>query len=251
MSIFREKNRLNKMGFFERHKALIITVLLFSVLLLAMYNINMSNTNKKVRETLIQLENLRLEEPEQPEEQEQPQPSPQQQPGLQTHQAFNQEQEESQQNTQSRLDEIFERNSARQEASEEETANSASDQFVLQQNRRENRQRASEGNNNSEQISTQPGSLRNSSIAFSLMGRSAIHIPNPIYTCETLGKIVVNIKVNEVGRVIDASVNQAASSSSNECLTERALEYAAEALFSELPGRTSQPGTITYYFQGQ
>ena len=59
------------MGFFDRHKALIITSLLFAVLLLGMYNIRISNTNAKVRETLIQLNNLRTEEPAK-EEQEQP-----------------------------------------------------------------------------------------------------------------------------------------------------------------------------------
>ncbi|MEG9327767.1 energy transducer TonB [Salinimicrobium catena] len=240
------------MDFFEKHKALIITVLLFAVLFLAMYNINISRSNQKVRETLIELNNLRAEEPkkqEQPKTEQQPETPPRQRQNFETHQAFNQNQEESRRNFESRLDEIFEKNSASQEASEEESTSTSSGDLNLEPNRRQKRQKASEGNDTSEELSTQKGSLRNSSISFSLVGRSAIEIPNPIYTCDTSGKIVVNITVDSDGRVIDTSVNKRSSTSSNECLTEMALDYASGARFSKLPGRTSQPGTITYYFQ--
>lgn len=240
------------MDFFEEYKALIITVLLFAVLFLAMYNINISKTNQKVRETLIELNDLRPEEPieqEQPE-QELPSKAPEpQRPNLETHQAFNQNQQESRKNFESRLDEIFQKNSADQEASEEETTSTSEGDFNLQPNRRNKRQEASEGKDNTEEISTQKGTLRNSSISFSLIGRSAINIPNPIYTCDTSGKIVVNITVNANGDVMETSVNKGSSTTNNECLTEMAQKYARGAQFSELPGKTSQPGTITYYFQ--
>lgn len=241
------------MDFFDEHKALIITVLLFSLLLLTMYNINISNANKKVRETLIELSNIRAaEELQEEEQQEEPEPPQEQvqQPNLQTHQAFNQNQEETRQNVQSRLEEIFQRNSAMQEASEEESSESTSGEFTVGPSRTEKRQEASQGNNSTEEVSTQQGSLRNSSISFSLVGRTAIFIPNPIYTCDVPGKIVVNITVDAAGRVTDTSVNKSASSSSNQCLIDRALEYAAGATFSALSGRNAQPGTITFYFQG-
>lgn len=242
------------MNFFEENKALIITVLLFAVLILAMYNINISKSNQKVRETLIELNDLRPEEPreqEQQEQEQQPEPPEQepQRPNLETHQAFNQNQEESKKNFESRLDEIFQKNAASQEASEEESTSSTRGDLNLEPNRRQKKQQASEGNNTSEELSTTQGSLRNSSISFSLVGRSAIEIPNPIYTCDTPGKIVVNISVNAVGEVIETSVNKKSSTSSNECLVDKALEYAGGARFSKLPGRNSQPGTITYYFQ--
>lgn len=240
------------MDFFEEHKALIITVLLFAVLFLAMYNINISRSNQKVRETLIELNNLRAEEPkkqEQPEREQQPETPQRQRQNFETHQAFNQNQQESRKNFESRLDEIFQKNSASQEASEEESTETSSGDLNLEPNRRQKRQKASEGNDTSEELSTQKGSLRNSSISFSLIGRSAIEIPNPIYTCDTSGKIVVNITVNADGQVVDTSVNKRSSTSSNECLIEMALEYASGARFSKLQGRTSQPGTITYYFQ--
>ena len=238
--------------FFDEHKALIITILIFAVLLLTMYNINISNANEKVRETLIQLNELRPEPPkeeQQQEEEEEPPTPPERRPSLETHQAFNQNQEESQRNVESRLDEIFKKNSAQQEASEEESANEASGEINIPASRRETPKKASEGNNSTEDISTRRGSIRNSSISFSLLGRTAVDIPNPIYTCDRGGKVVVNISVNAGGEVIDTSINKSASSTTNECLTNKAQEYASAARFSKLPGRNSQPGTITYYFQ--
>jgi len=81
------------------------------------------------------------------------------------------------------------------------------------------------------------------------LGRTAIEIPNPLYPCDTQGRIVINITVNAYGDVVKTSVNKRASSTSNECLTNMAMEYAADAKFSRLAGRDSQPGTITYNFQ--
>lgn len=239
------------MGFFERHKALIITSLLFLVLLLTMYNIRISNANDEVREMLIQLNDLKAEEPEpeqqQPEESNKP-PAQQRRPNLQTHQAFNQNQEREQE-VQSRLQEIFKENAAEQEASEAENSEGSSGNYALQQQKKKEKRKASEGNNTTSETSATESSLRNSSIAFSLIGRSAIEIPNPIYTCDRAGKIVVNITVNAAGEVTSTSINEASSTSTNECLATKAQQYAADARFSKLPGRTSQPGTITYYFQ--
>lgn len=238
------------MGFFERHKALIITSLLFSILILAMYNINISNSNKKVRETLIELNNLRQEAQKLEEEQQKQEPKPAaKQPSLKTHQAFNENQSQSETNVKSRLDEIFEKNSANQKASEAENSKPSSGDFNFAKTPAPKQKKASSGNNSSEEISNKPGSYRNSSISFSLVGRSAINIPNPVYTCDTSGRIVVNIEVNDEGAVVHTSVNKSSSSSSNECLIDQALEYAAGARFSALPGRDSQPGTITYNFQ--
>ncbi len=238
------------MGFFDRHKALIITSLLFSILILAMYNINVSNSNKKVRETLIELNDLRQEALKQEEEQQKQEPKPAaKQPKLQTHQAFNENRAESETNVKSRLDEIFEKNSAQQKAAEEESSNSAKGEYNIAKAPAKKRREASEGNNTSEEISSKEGSYRNSSISFSLVGRRAIFIPNPVYTCDTAGKIVVNIEVNAQGAVTSTSINKSSSTSNNECLIDQALKYAAEATFSNKSGSDSQPGTITYNFQ--
>ena len=239
------------MGFFEQHKALIITTLLCSILLLTMYNINMSNSNQKVRETLIELNNMREETPKEPEEaKEKTPPKPSSRENLKTHQAFNEERQESQSNVESRLDEIFQKNAALQTAAEADDSKSSSGEYYVSKSAREKPQRASEGDQSSETLSSKKGNLRSSSIAFSLVGRTAVFIPNPVYTCDRTGKIVVNITVNAEGAVTSTSYNKASSSSTNECLIDHALEYARGAVFSKLAGRDSQPGTITYYFQG-
>ena len=240
------------MGFFEQHKALIITTLLCSILLLTMYNINMSNSNQKVRETLIELNNLRQETPQEPkkpkEETPPPKPSPHQ--NLRTHQAFNEEKQESQSNVESRLDEIFQKNAALQTPAEADDAKSNLGEYYVSKPANEKPKRASEGDNSTETLSSKKGNFRSSSIAFSLIGRTAIDIPNPVYTCDRTGKIVVNITVNAAGIVTSTSYNKASSTSTNECLIDHALEYAKGAVFSKLAGRDSQPGTITYFFQG-
>ncbi len=242
------------MGFFDQNKALIITVLLLSLLLLLMYNIKLSNARNERQETLVDLENFQVEEPEteeapEPAEEQEPpapQPSPQR-----THQAYNQNQQQRTSDFDTRLQEIFEKNAAQQTASETEDAATTEGDVDLNTNKQEQARQRSDGDNSSEEISANTGNYRNSSISFSLVGRSAYQIPNPIYTCDTPGKIVVNIVVNQEGRVTDTAINKASSTSSNECLIEKALEYAAGASFSRLSGRDSQKGTITYYFQGQ
>ncbi|GHA44822.1 hypothetical protein GCM10007103_27460 [Salinimicrobium marinum] len=241
------------MGFFDRHKALIITVLLCSLLLLVMYNIKLSNARDELEEMIIDLDHLKVEEPvaeEKEEAENEEQPQQPQQTSTQTHQAFNQNQQQRESSFQSRLNEIFEKNSAEQTASEEENSPTFEGEFRVNKNRSEERRERSDGNNTSEETSAKTGNVRNSSIAFSLVGRSASLIPNPIYTCDTSGKIVVNIVVNEDGNVTDTSINKSSSTSNNECLVDNALEYAAGAVFSKLGGRNAQKGTITYYFQG-
>ena len=110
-------------------------------------------------------------------------------------------------------------------------------------------QKKSDGDRSSEKISTQTGGTDRSSISFNLVGRSAVDLPNPIYTCDRSGKVVVNITVNENGRVLTTSINKGSSTTSNECLAEQALQYASIAIFSSLAGRQNQPGTITYNFK--
>jgi len=236
------------MDFFDKHKALIITVLFCSVLILGLYNFNLSQKRKIQQEMMVDLEEYteaKEAEEEIPEEQPKPEPA---QNSPQTHRAFNENQEAREENFNRELDEILEKNSAQQEESSENESQTSASGNVATGNKTEQKKR-SDGDDSSEEISTQSGSLRNSSISFSLRGRNAISIPNPIYTCDIPGKVVVNITVNAEGRVIDTGINKASSNSDNECLTEQALEYAANAVFSSLSGRNEQPGTITYNFK--
>lgn len=91
---------------------------------------------------------------------------------------------------------------------------------------------------------------KHSSNYYNLPGRKIKIFPNPIYTCPSGGKIVINITVDNIGRVIQTSFNQASSTTENGCLIDSAIEYAKEALFTN-SSNTEQLGTITYIFQGQ
>ncbi|HET7361388.1 MAG TPA: hypothetical protein VFI78_05585 [Salinimicrobium sp.] len=238
------------MDFFDKYKALIITVLLFLVILLGMYNIQIANHNAQVQEMLVQLQNYEFEEPTKQKNPEKPPETAGQksQTSVETHEAFNQNLEENQEEFQSRLNEIFEESAAEQEASEEgeETTDG---RIAINSNNDEKSRNQSDGDGSTDEISAQSGILENSSISFNLLGRQAIDIPNPIYTCDTAGKIVVNITVNARGEVTSTSINEASSSTTNECLTHQALLYAKDAIFTELAGRNHQLGTITYNFQ--
>ena len=236
------------MDFFDRHKALIITCLFCSVLILALYNFSLSNNIQKERELLVDLENFRMEKPEEPEPEPEETPQTTNQQAPQTHQAFNENAEARETNFDKQLQEIFEKNSASQLESSDEESTGTSGSFGVQQNRGEVKKR-SDGDRSSEKTSTQTGGLRNSSITFNLVGRTAVDIPNPIYTCDRSGKVVINITVNAQGRVLTTSINRGSSSTTNECLTDQAMEYAAQAVFSRMAGRNSQPGTITYNFK--
>ncbi|MDT0689943.1 energy transducer TonB [Salegentibacter sp. F188] len=238
------------MDFFDKHKALIITSFIFAILLLGLYNFNLSNSNQKTREFLVDLDQYKPEtESEEEVEQEEQETEQQQSQQPQTHRAFNENQEAREQNFDSQLNEIFEKNSASREETSEEESQASNGDFNVSKPERNRPQQRSDGNNSSENTSTQSGGIDNSSITYSLKGRTAYEIPNPIYTCDVPGKIVVNITVNAEGLVQDTRINKASSTSSNACLEEMALQYAAGARFSRLAGRDSQPGTISYQFK--
>ncbi|MDN3595591.1 hypothetical protein [Zunongwangia endophytica] len=235
------------MPFIEKYKALLVTILFFMVLLLLLFNWHLGSNAKKNQEFLVDLESytnsLKEVEKEEAKPEEQPANTKQQ-----THRAFNQNQEARSSNFNKELNAIFEKNTASQQETSENSETATSGSYNLKKSGTKNQQQ-SDGNNASSQTSTKSGSLKNSSISFNLKGRTAVNIPNPIYKCSLSGKIVINIKVNESGRVTSTSFNEASSSSDNKCLVENAMLYASEAVFSKLSGRDNQPGTITYQFK--
>lgn len=90
----------------------------------------------------------------------------------------------------------------------------------------------------------------NSTVRYSLEGRTDLFLPIPVYLCEANGKIVVNIVVNNYGEVIKARVDKITSTSNNVCLKESAVEYAKKARFNSV-NSISQKGTITFNFKGK
>lgn len=92
---------------------------------------------------------------------------------------------------------------------------------------------------------------KKTTLSYQLINRRELHLPNPVYTCDRGGKIVISIEVNALGKVIKASYNKAASTTSNGCLIESALYYANQSKFTTKAGKNRQLGTITYHFPGQ
>ncbi|MEM9075895.1 MAG: hypothetical protein AAGC43_02605 [Bacteroidota bacterium] len=119
----------------------------------------------------------------------------------------------------------------------------------LAEKRQEKKQQLSE---REEQKETFTNALkdRRTSISYSLVERNAYSLPPPIYTCIEGGKVVINIKVDQSGYVIEADYNDQSSSTSNGCLVDNAIRYALKARFNP-SSKNSQIGTITYLFQSK
>ncbi|MGY0391528.1 hypothetical protein ACW5R3_03060 [Bizionia sp. KMM 8389] len=89
-----------------------------------------------------------------------------------------------------------------------------------------------------------------SSMHYSLVNRTHSYLPTPIYLCNTGGKIVVNISVNSQGEVIKSTINKAASTA-NACLQNHAIEYANQSRFNIDRSKKTQLGSITFQFKGK
>ena len=87
--------------------------------------------------------------------------------------------------------------------------------------------------------------------SYRLVNRKVIEFPNPVYVCDSFGKVVLHIAVNANGYVITTSVNKNASTTTNLCLIESAIDYAKKARFTKNKNKPSQMGSITYIFPGQ
>jgi hypothetical protein len=95
------------------------------------------------------------------------------------------------------------------------------------------------------------GISRKTTISYSLVNRKAMYLPNPVYTCDAAGKVVITIEVNELGKITRKEYNATLSTTTNGCLIDAALSYAAETRFSTDASRDRQLGTISYHFPGQ
>ena len=92
---------------------------------------------------------------------------------------------------------------------------------------------------------------RNTTISYRLVGRKDLYLPNPVYTCFGSGSVVINIEVDNLGKVKKGVYNKTASTTSNQCLVDAAIEYALQAEFTSDASKTKQLGTIKFNFPGQ
>lgn len=240
----------------NKQLSLIITFCITGIILLTAFNIKLRD--KQEEEYLYELSyDEALPEEELIEED----PVPLQE--LETHMAYNEAnestfaQELEEFKTLEELQQEIEAMKAEQEATEEgEEQNELSENLSLAQEYAEKLKKQKELMEKLKEketpMATPANIKRRTTISYSLKDRHEVmKIPNPVYTCESFGKVVVNIEVDSEGRVTDASFNEKSSTTSNKCLVDNAVFYALKARFNADASKQNQLGTITYQFQGE
>jgi TonB family protein len=93
------------------------------------------------------------------------------------------------------------------------------------------------------------GSGGGSGMSFSLAGRGSISLPKPAYTSEKSGRVVVDITVDQEGRVIKAKAGGRGTTVQDSELFRQAESAAKKARFKpDADAPEMQVGTITYNF---
>ena len=243
------------MKFIERYKAGIITFLISGIVVLAMFSFQLKQNSKLITENFYEIE------PE-PEITKEDQELFDAIDGKSTNKAFNEDQEykEMMRNFKTMSANDFERTTKALEEAKtnditEETSITKSyansNAYALNSEETESYKKLQEELNKrleNKKIADEHAKTK-STLTYSLVGRTMRDYDIPRYLCEIGGKIVVNITVNAKGIVTDATIN-GSSNSNNQCLINRALEYAKEALF-DTSSKTKQIGTITFLFKGK
>ncbi len=69
--------------------------------------------------------------------------------------------------------------------------------------------------------------------SYFLKNRSPQRKPTPSYKCTSEGTVVVNIKVNQKGRVVSATIDESKTNTQNDCLRNEAISYAKRWRFTQ------------------
>jgi colicin import membrane protein len=93
------------------------------------------------------------------------------------------------------------------------------------------------------------GGTGDSSISYDLGGRGYQSLPKPPYDYQGEGKVVVEITVDQSGRVTNARAGITGSTTTDDYLLRVAREAALKARFDSRPNTPIQRGTITYIFK--
>jgi hypothetical protein len=232
--------------FIEEYKAGIVTFLITGTVVLAMFSIQLKQQGKLITESYYEL----LPEPETPEEKEELLDALD---GKSTNKAFNEDEEykEMMRNFKTISANDFERTT---KVSEEMSTNQTyanGNAYALNTKETESYKKLQEELNKrleNKKIADEHAKTK-STLTYSLVGRTMQYYDIPRYLCEKGGKIIVNIVVNGNGKVTTAEIN-GSSNSNNECLINRALEYAQEVQF-DTSNKSKQIGTITFLFRGK
>lgn len=251
----------------SKHKALILTTLIAAIIVLSMFNLHLSKNMVSIAESYYELE------PEDIIKEKEDTKTTLTNSTKQTNLAFNESADlknidddyldkvkehyekyakstEEAETTPNEVNDLKNTESNTDESDDEAYSTFNRINNLLASKAKKQKSTKSKGDNATKEISITTGANKNSTMSYSLVGRTHKFLPTPIYLCETSGKIVINITVNSKGIVTETSVN-GSSTSTNECLIDHALEYAENARFSVDPSRKSQIGTITFSFIGK
>lgn len=239
------------MSFNYSYRAFIITCLLFAIFFLALYSWKLGKGQEpfdpkydiEYTETDPFLEEEMLEELIALSELENTQ--------IETNRAYNEAEEFLEKGNDSEEEESFEEKLAKMDAAiTEGLTNNSEVEIKAAKEKMEETFETSLKKETGKKKATQ-GSNRRTTISYSLKNRKALQLPNPVYTCEGGGKIVISIEVSALGHITKATYNKGLSTTTNGCLIDSALEYANQARFTTLAAKDGQIGTISYNFPGQ
>lgn len=259
------------MEFIEKHKALLLTTLITGTVVLAMFSFSLTKQAELISETYYEMQPEKT-----PEEKLLEQLALNENTSQSTNKAFNEAEEykEMMKNFKSLNSNDFDKTTKQTETEDVEEPQEVTDvkntpstqensinedelssyskinKVIAMRSAEKRKSAASNGDNSSNKTGVNSSLNRNSSVSYSLKGRKDQYLPPPVYLCAENGKIVINISVNSSGAVTDTSVNKSASTSTNECLIDSAMEYARDARFSAT-SNANQIGTITYIFVGK
>ncbi len=91
----------------------------------------------------------------------------------------------------------------------------------------------------------------NSNIRYFIRNRHDVYMANPLYTCPEYmsGLVVIDIEVDQSGKVVKAKLNKERSTTQAGCLIESSIEAAYDSFFNQdLSAPEIQKGYITYQF---
>ena len=240
------------MNFQYSYRAFLITSLLSGILVLFLYSLKLSNSEIQLQETTYDVE-LASEELL-PDEKELAALVPEE-VKVETNRAYNEaekyissvenENQEISETTEGKLQEMD------QAIADSQNNENANESWALAKPEKKMEKKFSNSESEIEKQAVVKGGNHNTTVSYHLVDRKDLELPNPVYTCYGSGKIVINIEVDHLGKVKKTSYNKSASTTSNVCLINAALEYSAQARFTTYASRAKQLGTITFNFPGQ
>ncbi len=91
----------------------------------------------------------------------------------------------------------------------------------------------------------------NTTVSYFLENRWHKYLYIPTYKCQGGGTVIIDIVINQSGRVTSATIAEN-KSTHDQCLLEEAYHSATSAVFNtDSKSPTKQLGTITYVFLAQ